>query len=70
MPLTISAHKINGLKGSGILAMRKGVIPHAINFGGGQEKELRSGTVSVADAVALAKAMRLTVAAPGSEDFR
>ncbi len=68
--LTISAHKIHGLKGSGILAMRKGMIPQAINFGGGQEKELRSGTVSVADATALAKAMRLHVANQEREDFR
>ncbi|MBE1554386.1 cysteine desulfurase family protein [Sporosarcina limicola] len=58
--VTISAHKINGLKGSGLLAMRKGLTPVAINFGGGQEKGLRSGTVSVADAVALAKAMRMS----------
>lgn len=67
--MTISAHKIHGLKGSGILALRKGILPQAINFGGGQEKELRSGTVSVADAVALAKAMRLNAAVQESEDF-
>ena len=57
--ITISAHKINGLKGSGLLAMRKGIAPEAINYGGGQEKGLRSGTVSVPNATALAKAMRL-----------
>ncbi|NYF25188.1 cysteine desulfurase family protein [Sporosarcina sp. JAI121] len=57
--ITISAHKINGLKGSGLLALRKGRTPEAINFGGGQENGLRSGTVSVADAAALAKAMRM-----------
>ena len=61
MQLTVSAHKINGLKGSGVLAMRKGIVPKAINYGGGQEKGIRSGTVSVPDATALAKAMRLTV---------
>ena len=68
--ITISAHKINGLKGSGILAMRKGMPPEAINFGGGQEKGLRSGTVSVADAVALAKAMRISAAEEDRTDFR
>ena len=59
--ITISAHKINGLKGSGVLAMRKGIDIEAINFGGGQEKGMRSGTVSVPNAAALAKAMRLSV---------
>ena len=60
--LTVSAHKINGLKGSGILVTKKGIIPEAINFGGGQEGGIRSGTVSVADAVAIAKALRISVA--------
>jgi cysteine desulfurase len=68
--LTISAHKINGLKGSGILAMRKGQMPEAINYGGGQEKGLRSGTVSVADAVAMAKAMRMSSTGIGKLDFK
>lgn len=68
--LTISAHKIHGLKGSGALVMRKGLLPQAVNFGGGQERELRSGTVSVPDAVALAKAMRLNAAVQERADFR
>lgn len=57
--MTISAHKINGLKGSGALIVRKGAKPATINFGGGQEQGLRSGTVAVPNAVALAKAMRI-----------
>ncbi|KXH87174.1 cysteine desulfurase family protein [Sporosarcina sp. HYO08] len=68
--ITISAHKIHGLKGSGLLAMKKGVIPHAINFGGGQEKGLRSGTVSVPDAVSLAKSIRLNAVEEERKDFR
>ncbi len=42
--LTISAHKIHALKGSGGLYIKKGVriLPHTL--GGGQEKNLRSGT--------------------------
>ena len=67
--ITISAHKINGLKGSGALIARKGVIPMAINFGGGQELGLRSGTVAVPDAVALAKAMRIAVLKNHSEQY-
>lgn len=68
--LTISAHKINGLKGSGILALRKGMTPEAINYGGGQEKGIRSGTVSVADAVALAKAVRMSAIDVEQKDYR
>ncbi|KAA0965138.1 cysteine desulfurase [Sporosarcina sp. ANT_H38] len=68
--ITISAHKINGLKGSGILALRKGITPEPINYGGGQEKGIRSGTVSVADAVALAKAVRMSATDVEQKDFR
>lgn len=68
--ITISAHKINGLKGSGILALRKGMTPEPISYGGGQEKGLRSGTVSVADAVALAKAIRMSATDVEQKDFR
>jgi len=68
--ITISAHKINGLKGSGILALRKGMTPEPISYGGGQEKGMRSGTVSVADAVALAKAIRMSATDVEQKDFR
>ena len=42
--MSISAHKIHGVKGAGALFVRKGVhlAPHA--FGGGQEKDIRPGT--------------------------
>ena len=59
--ITVSAHKIHGLKGSGALITRKRMTPVAINFGGGQELGIRNGTVSVPDAAALARAMRLTI---------
>ncbi len=68
--ISISAHKINGLKGSGLLAFRKGLPPQALNFGGGQEYGLRSGTVAVADTVALAKAMRISALDEEQKDFR
>ncbi|MBO1914807.1 aminotransferase class V-fold PLP-dependent enzyme, partial [Microvirga sp. 3-52] len=58
--ITVSAHKFHGLKNSGALITRKGLLPESINFGGGQELGVRSGTVSVPDAAALALAMRLT----------
>ncbi|WP_203333230.1 cysteine desulfurase family protein [Planococcus beigongshangi] len=56
--LTISAHKIHGLKGSGVLAFND-VQPEAIVIGGGQESGYRSGTVPVPQAAAFAKALRL-----------
>ena len=56
--LTMSAHKIHGLKGSGILAFNN-VQPEAVIFGGGQEGGYRSGTVAVSHAASLAKALRL-----------
>lgn len=57
--MTLSAHKFNGLKGSGLLAVRNGLALNPEMTGGGQQEGLRSGTVNTAGAVALAKAMRL-----------
>ncbi|WP_432358085.1 cysteine desulfurase family protein [Sporosarcina sp. UB5] len=68
--ITISAHKVNGLKNSGALILKKGVTPNAINFGGGQEKGVRSGTVSVPNSVAMARAMRINSVADERTDFR
>lgn len=56
--LTLSGHKIHGLKGTGVLAFND-VQPSAILLGGGQESGYRSGTVAVPQAAALAKALRL-----------
>lgn len=61
--LTVSGHKIHGLKGTGLLAYSD-VELEAIQFGGGQEAGHRSGTVAVPNAVALAKALRLTAPNP------
>ena len=57
---SISAHKFHGLKGIGILYLKSRRTVHNITFGGGQEDGLRSGTVNVAAAVSLAKALRLS----------
>ncbi|TKI72216.1 cysteine desulfurase [Lysinibacillus mangiferihumi] len=59
--ITISGHKIHGFKGSGVLAFRKQMQWQPYAFGGGQEFGLRSGTVAVPQAVALAKAARMAV---------
>ncbi len=44
---SISAHKVNGLKGVGALIRRKNVNVSPLIFGGGQENGLRSGTENV-----------------------
>ena len=44
---SISAHKINALKGTGALIVKKGVNLKPIIIGGGQENKLRSGTENV-----------------------
>lgn len=59
--ISVSAHKIHGIEGSGALIMKKRLGLEPILFGGGQQEGLRSGTVPVAHAAALAKAMRLAV---------
>lgn len=58
---TISAHKFHGLKGTGVLYIRDGVIISPLFSGGSQEGKMRSGTENVAGAVSLAKALRITL---------
>ncbi|MFC4388213.1 cysteine desulfurase family protein [Gracilibacillus marinus] len=59
---TISGHKIHGLKGTGILYVKKGIRLFSLAHGGGQEANIRSGTENVPGIVALAKALRITLA--------
>ncbi|MBH0157848.1 cysteine desulfurase [Fictibacillus sp. 5RED26] len=56
---TISAHKIHGLKGNGILFVKNGVSVSSLFTGGEQELKKRAGTENVAGIVAMAKALRL-----------
>ncbi|MBQ9513548.1 MAG: cysteine desulfurase [Clostridia bacterium] len=44
---SVSAHKINGLKGTGALIRRKGLNVSPLIIGGGQENNIRSGTENV-----------------------
>lgn len=59
--LTVSGHKLGGPRGTGLLYVRKGVELAPRTVGGGQEGGLRSGTVNVAGAVGLARALSLAV---------
>ena len=56
---TFSGHKIHGLKGTGILYVKKGTRLFPLLHGGGQENEVRPGTENVAGAVSFVRAMRL-----------
>ncbi len=57
--LTMSAHKIYGPKGTGLLYVRAGVpVKHQI-VGGGQEYKKRAGTENIAGIVGMAKAVEI-----------
>ena len=54
--MTISAHKIGGPVGVGALILKRGVDVTPLLHGGGQERDIRSGTVNAAAIVAFASA--------------
>ena len=54
---SLSGHKVGGPIGIGILVLRRGIDIPALIHGGGQEREIRSGTVNAPSIVALATAI-------------
>lgn len=62
--VTISAHKVNGPKGTGAIYMRAGVKLKSLIGGGGQEREVRGGTENVAGIVGFGKAVAEHVRTP------
>jgi len=54
--MTLSAHKIGGPLGIGALILRRAVEIPALLHGGGQEREIRSGTLNAPSIVAFAAA--------------
>ena len=54
----LSAHKIHGLKGTGALILRKDHPLRPVQYGGGQEASLRSGTENTFGILALGEAVR------------
>jgi len=61
--LSLSAHKLHGPKGVGVLYVRKGVALEPLVHGGRQEGGLRAGTENVPAIVGFGKAAELALAA-------
>ncbi|MBD8917994.1 MAG: cysteine desulfurase [Lachnospiraceae bacterium] len=57
--LSVSGHKIHGPKGAGFLYIGEKVKIHNIIYGGGQQKNLRSGTENVPGIAGMAKAAEM-----------
>jgi cysteine desulfurase len=68
--LSLSAHKLYGPKGVGLLYVRRGTSIEPFMHGGAQEKGRRAGTENVAGIVGLAKAIELAAAELESERLR
>ncbi|HEU0133141.1 MAG TPA: cysteine desulfurase family protein [Mycobacteriales bacterium] len=59
--LTLTGHKIGGPKGVGALLLRTGVPCVPLLHGGGQERDVRSGTLDTPGIVGLGAAVRIAV---------
>ena len=60
--LAVTGHKIGAPVGTGALLVRTDVDVHPVSHGGGQERDIRSGTLDAAGAAGFAAALRSTVA--------
>jgi len=60
--MSFSGHKLGGLKGTGVLYMKKGLPLEPLIHGGGQESGKRSGTENVVGIVSLGAALENTMA--------
>ena len=59
--LTVTAHKLGGAYGTGALLLGRGIECTPVQHGGGQEREVRSGTLDMPGVVGFATALRLAV---------
>jgi cysteine desulfurase len=60
--LTLTGHKLGGPYGAGVLLLGRQVVATPLLHGGGQERDVRSGTLDVPAIVGLATAIRYAVA--------
>ncbi|NLM53898.1 MAG: cysteine desulfurase NifS [Firmicutes bacterium] len=68
--LSLSAHKLYGPKGVGVLYVRKGTRISPLIHGGAHERRRRAGTENVPGIVGLAKALEITHAEREKENAR
>ncbi|GFG76638.1 cysteine desulfurase family protein [Mycobacterium botniense] len=59
--MSVAAHKFGGPPGVGALLLRRDVACVPLSHGGGQERDIRSGTADVAGAVGMAAATQIAV---------
>ncbi|MEV2265777.1 cysteine desulfurase family protein [Nonomuraea africana] len=59
--LTLSGHKVGGPMGIGALLLARGVTPVSVLHGGGQERDVRSGTLDAPAIAGLAAAVETAV---------
>lgn len=59
--LSLTAHKFGGPCGTGALLVRRDISCVPLTHGGGQERDIRSGTPDVAGTVGMAAALRVAV---------
>ncbi len=57
--LSVSSHKIHGPKGTGVIFIKDRTKIRPITYGGGQQKNMRSGTENVAGIAGMAHAAKL-----------
>lgn len=60
--ITASGHKFHGPKGSGLIYVREGMEIRSLITGGGQERNVRSGTENVSGIVGFAEALSIATA--------
>ncbi|NUO97807.1 MAG: cysteine desulfurase [Nonomuraea sp.] len=59
--LTLTGHKVGGPMGVGALLLARGLTPVSVQHGGGQERDVRSGTLDAPAIAGLAAAVRTAV---------
>ena len=68
--MSVAAHKFGGPPAVGALLLRRDVTCVALSHGGGQERDIRSGTPDVAGAVGMAAAAQIAVDGLASHSAR
>ncbi|GAA2264831.1 cysteine desulfurase family protein [Nonomuraea roseoviolacea subsp. roseoviolacea] len=68
--VTVSGHKIGGPVGVGALLLARGLTPVPVQHGGGQERDVRSGTLDAPAIAGFAAAVRIAVKEQESQRLR